>query len=270
MARKQTADPERPGRDWKTPLRYAALSISLLGGAVLAIYCFHRVDEFLAADPRFRLAGPPDSGEPSASLRIEGVVHASPDRVLRVFSADFGRSVHVLPIAERRRTLLAIDWVKDATVSRQWPDRLVVRIQERTPVAFVQLPSGGGSHRTALIDEDGVILDPPRRARFSLPVLTGIRADQPETSRRERVRLAVRLVREIGPAAEEISEIDVSDTENLRITRQIEGNAVVLWMGNRNFQSRLRSLLTHWTEIRRRLPQATTFDLRLDGRITAV
>ncbi len=270
MARKQTPESGRPVRDWKTPLRNATLSISLLGCAVLAIYCVHRADEFLSAHPRFRFAGPPASGEPSPSLRVEGVVHASPDRVLRVFSADFGRSVQVLPIAERRRNLLAIDWVKDAIISRQWPDRLVVRIQERTPVAFVQLPAGGGSHRTALIDEDGVILDPPRRARFSLPVLTGIRADQPESSRRERVRLAMRLVREIGSAAEEISEIDVSDTENLKLTRQIEGNAVVLWMGNRNFLSRLRSLLTHWPEIRRRLPQATTFDLRLDNRITAV
>ena len=38
-----------------------------------------------------------------------------------------------MPLAERRRRLLAIDWVEDASVSRLWPNRVLVRITERKP-----------------------------------------------------------------------------------------------------------------------------------------
>ena len=68
---------------------------------------------------------------------FEGLTYASRAKVQRVFAGDFDRSIFSVPLAERRRRLLAIDWVEDASVSRVWPDRLVVRIRERKPVAFV-------------------------------------------------------------------------------------------------------------------------------------
>ena len=55
---------------------------------------------------------------------------------------------------------------------RLWPNRVLVRVAERKPVAFVTL---SGS-RYGLIDEDGVIL-PPATDRFHLPVLQGSERD---------------------------------------------------------------------------------------------
>ena len=81
----------------------------------------------------------------------------------RVFATDFDRSIFAVPLDERRRRLLAIDWVEDASVSRIWPDRLVVRIRERTPVAFVPLRSG-----VLLIDSHGVLLDQPPQVAVRL------------------------------------------------------------------------------------------------------
>ena len=83
---------------------------------------------FVLADPQFTL-----SRDRAGALTIEGLHYASRFKVQRVFAADFGRSVFSLPLDERRRRLLGIDWVEDASVSRIWPDRLVVRIRERTP-----------------------------------------------------------------------------------------------------------------------------------------
>ena len=62
-----------------------------------------------------------------------GLTYASRSKVQRVFAGDFEHSIFSVPLAERRRRLLAIDWVEDASVSRVWPDRLVVRIRERKP-----------------------------------------------------------------------------------------------------------------------------------------
>jgi hypothetical protein len=44
---------------------------------------------------------------------------------------------------------------------------------------------------------------------------------------------------------------------------------VRLLLGNQRFLPRLRNFLNHYPEIRRRLPKAAAFDLRLDDRITA-
>jgi hypothetical protein len=44
---------------------------------------------------------------------------------------------------------------------------------------------------------------------------------------------------------------------------------VRLLLGNQRFLPRLRNFLNHYPEIRRRLPKATAFDLRLEDRITA-
>ena len=75
-------------------------------------------------------------------------VYASRSKVQRVFADDFDRSIFAVPLDERRRRLLAIDWVEDASVSRVWPDRLVVRIRERKPVAFVFFRSRRAADRS--------------------------------------------------------------------------------------------------------------------------
>lgn len=272
MGRKQNPEREPARRTWRAGLRYALYSAAVLLLAIVALYVYSRVDQFLADDPRFRLAELPADASESPALRIEGAVHASRAQILNAFSADYGRSIYLLPLGERRRSLLGIDWVRDASVSRLWPDRLAVRIVERKPVAFIQLPAAESpaSQRVALIDADGVILEQPPRARFTLPVLTGIRREQSQALRRLRVAAALRLVQELGSLGAQLSEIDVSDPENVKVVQQAEGRALLLMLGNRNFLSRLQNLLIHYPEIRQRSPNATTFDLRLDDRITAV
>ena len=272
MGRKKGARQEAAGRNWRTPLRYTLYSAAVLALLAGVLFLYSRVDGFFAEDSRFRLAEPSGESGESPALRIEGAVYTPRARIAGAFAADYGRSLYLLPLSERRRSLLAIDWVKDATVSRLWPDHLDVKIVERTPVAFVQLPAAGGgpSSGVALVDAEGVILAQPPRAQFTLPVLTGIRPEQSGNMRRQRVLAALRLVKEAGEMAGQFSEIDVSDPDNVKVVQPVEGRAVLLILGNRNFLSRLQNFLSHYPEIQRRLPNASSFDLRLDDRITAL
>jgi cell division protein FtsQ len=272
MGRKRDngSSPER-GK-WRTPIVYAAYGAAVLTLVVAGLVVYNRVNQFLAEDPRFRLAEPSTDGGDRPALRIEGAAYTSRQKIIDTFAPDHGRSLYLLPLAERRRSLLAIDWVRDATVSRLWPDRLAVKIVERTPVAFVQLPQpeNPASFGVALIDVEGVILEQPPHAKFSLPVVTGIRREQSQPMRRQRVTTALRLVKEIGPLASQVSEIDVAEPDNVKIVQPAQGKPVFLMLGNRNFLSRLQNFLNHYPEIQRRLPTAASFDLRLDDRITAM
>ena len=273
MGKKRDNGQSPQGIKWRTGLVYAAYGSVALGLVIAGLFVYNRVDQFLAENPRFRLAETPPDGGDSPALRIEGAVYASRQKIIDVFASDRGRSLYLLPLAERRRSLLAIDWVRDVTVSRLWPDRLAVKITERTPVAFVQLPETGGTASAlgvALIDSDGVILGQPPHAKFSLPVLTGIRRQQSQPMRSQRVAVALRLVREIGDLAGQVSEIDVTEPDNVKVVQPAQGHIVMLMLGNRNFLSRLQNFLTHYPEILRRLPNAASFDLRLDDRITAL
>jgi cell division protein FtsQ len=261
----------KPPRPVKVILRWVLSTLSVAALLITALVIFHQIERFLIEDPRFTLGSPEQYGDASPNIRVEGIVHASRSRVMDVFAEDTGRSLYLFPAAERRRGLFAADWVKNASVARIWPNRVEVRIEERRPVAFVELPPRrrGALHHVALIDAEGVILEQPPRSRYDLPVLTGIREEQSETMRALRVRRMQRFLSDIGEMGNRISEINVADPNNLKIVMNAGGLAVSLSLGRENYSSRLQNFLRHYPEIRRRLPAAATFDLRLDDRITA-
>jgi cell division protein FtsQ len=244
----------------KIAIRVAIAAVVLVAG----LYGFHRTEQFLIRDPRFALNGPEGSAD-TPTLEITGTSHASRRAVQQVFNDDMGRSVYLLPLVDRRASLRTVDWVKDASVARVWPDRVYVKITERKPVAFITLANG----RFGMIDEDGVIL-PPVADRFHLPVLKGVRSSDSAPERRERVRRMTRLMQDLDPAADKIAEVDVSDRTNLKITQAHDGRMVTLMLGDQNYGLRYKNFLNHYAEIKQKLPDATTLDLRLEDRITVV
>jgi cell division protein FtsQ len=260
MPREKAPRPFR-WRLWLTAIAWCAVFVS----SAVAARQAHR---YVLREPQFML-----SGEDRAALTFQGVNYAARAKLLRVFAVDFGRSIFAVPLDERRRRLLAIDWVEDATVSRIWPNHLLIRITERQPVAFVSLPLHGVSGQGArflLVDAQGVLLDPPLRAQFAFPVLTGLTDDQTDPERRVRVRAMQSLMDDLGPAGQNISEIDAAAPDDLTVVAQVEGRPLELKLGDGNYAKRLQNFLLHYPEIRKHAANAKTFDLRLDDRIITV
>lgn len=243
----------------------------VLGSIVIggAIYAEQKFEHFLTLDSRFLVPGPPDYGEESPNLSIEGLKYASRAKVMQVFSQDFNRSLYLLPLEPRRTSLLKVSWVRDATIRRVWPNRIDVHVDERTPAAFISLSAGSVSHY-ALIDSDGVILDPPAKAKFTLPVLIGIKKDDTQALRGQRVRRMQHMLRDVGTLGNGISEIDVTDLDDLKVRLNMKDQSFLLLLGDTGFANRMRNFFNHYAEIHNRIPWATTLDLRLEDRITAV
>jgi cell division protein FtsQ len=257
-------------------IRWGRFTFWLVAGMLLMVstlFAWHRTEEFLIKDSRFRVVEADDFIGQSPNLKLEGIQYASASQVRHVFAKDFGRSLYLVPIEKRRQELLEIDWVEDATVSKVWPDTLRVHIRERQPVAFVRLPpsrAGDGLSRFALIDKDGFILRPRVAAQFTLPVVAGIDEAEPIEGRRARVHRALGMLKDVGSLAGQISEVDVRDPNNLIVAEHVGSGVVNLIIGDENYAQRLQNFLANYREIREKRPDATTLDLRVDGAITAV
>ena len=259
------AKPRASSLWWRYALSIAMLSLL----AMTLVFGVHQLERFLIADPRFTLALPAEYGAESPNLRVEGIEYASRDAVLRVFRPDIGRSVFLLPIADRWKTLLRIPWVKSASVVRNWPNHIAVRIEERQPVAFLQIPAESMS-RWSLIDESGVILDPPLKSGFDLPVLTGVSPFEEVSVRSLKVRQMMRLMDGLGSLKQKVSEVDAADLDNLKITIEMNGKAVRLMLGDRNYRVRFQTFLDRYDEIRKRTTNTAVVDLRRDNHITVL
>ncbi len=246
-----------------------AIGLALLAGG---LFTFHRLERFLITDSRFHMAPATEYGVDPPGFTIEGVARSSRKAIINVFASDFERSVYLLPLEKRRAELLKIEWVREATVARFWPNRVFIRIDERKPAAFYQEAAlGEAKSRIWLIDEDGVLLHIPSQNTFHLPVVTGFRADAKIEERRGRVLRMLRLMKDVKTYGARISEVDVSDMDNLKaIVQAPDKHAMVLWLGDKNFYTRMEDFERSYPEIRRRLPGVATLDMRLDGRISVV
>jgi len=265
MAKKQSA-PDSNEERFLNIRRGLIIATFVSFGLVALLWGAIQLEHFLIRDPQFTLALPPDAGEPSPAIEIIGVTNSARENIAALFEKDYGQSVYLMPLRQRRDELLRLPWIKGARVTRIWPNRLQIRITEREPVAFVQLPN---EPELPLIDTDGFILRPETQGSFNLPVLTGITREQSDEDRRVRVRRLRKLINDSGELSAKISEVDVTDPDNLKVMQDAGGKAVTLIIGNRYFKRRLEKFKQNAEDLLRRDPGKTTFDLRVEGSIYA-
>jgi cell division septal protein FtsQ len=268
--------PSKQAEKDKKRIPWRGLALPVLAATFLSlviVVVMQRVERFVSRDARFTIRAPGLPGQPSPDVRVTGISRTPAMQVHHVFARDFGRSAYWVDLEERRNTLRNIQWVREVSITRLWPNRLDVRVRERLPEAFVIIP--GLSRRAPvqpfLIDGDGVLLPKPDGPdALPLPTLTGIHRDQKPGERAARVRLMKHVLAGIGKYAENVSEVDITDVSNVRLVMQAGDRAVALLCGNSGYLSRVKRFYRYYDEIRRAAPNATTFDLRMPNHITAV
>ena len=249
-------------------LRFATLTLASVVTVFGAGYAAWLAQQVVVSDAHFRFA--PDGMATEQALTLSGVQNASRAALLRVFAEDRERSVARIDIEARRRQLRQVEWVKDASVRRIWPNRLAVTIVERTAVAFIQVPAGdAGSSVAALIDEEGSILRSHVPVQSALPLLVGVQSSDPAEVLRDRVQRLRGLMTDLGDLASRVEEVDVAEPGNLRIAYNVGDKQVVLILGEENYRKRLNLFLKHYPALRDRITPRQVLDVSLEERVIA-
>jgi cell division protein FtsQ len=255
---------DAPSGPWYRPA--TKLGRVLLGsGALLIIGALTTgvilIKNALERDSRFRIAG-------TESIQAAGLSQVSRADFLPIFGEDIGKNIFFIHLSDRRKELEQIPWIKSATVMRLLPDRIRVSVVERTPVAFVR-----EGQQIGLVDGDGVLLNMSPEGmtqhHYSFPVVTGIDPHDPIASRRTRMAVYQRLISELDSTGQnisrQISEIDLTDPEDARVTMQ--DDQTLLHFGDEQFLARYQRYKAHIGEWRQEYPQLAAMDLRYDSQV---
>ncbi|QEE29961.1 FtsQ-type POTRA domain-containing protein [Terriglobus albidus] len=242
--------------------RIAAASglVLALGGMTGAVIVARN---YLLRDDRFRIAS-------SASIEIAGNTHVSRPQMLSIFGEDVERNIFRVPLTDRREQLEGLPWVEHATVMRLLPNRLRVAVVERTPVAYLRQSDG-----IRLVDANGVILDLPADAagdpRYSFPVVTGIVASEPSGTRGARMKLYQRFIADLdgggAKISDQVSEVDVSNPEDVKALIPDHGMEVLVHFGDDKFLERYQKYQQHLPEWKQQYPRLASADMRYETQV---
>jgi cell division protein FtsQ len=190
--------------------------------------------------------------------------------LLGIFGPDVERNIFTVSLDQRRAELERLPWVAHATVMRLLPNRMRVSIVERTPVAFVRQGS-----RIGLVDANGVLLDMPVDAKtsehYSFPVVTGISADEPLSTRAARMKIFERFTSELDGSGEkisqELSEVDLTNPEDVQALIPDHSAEILVHFGEDDFLDRYRRFKEHLPEWRTLYPKLSSVDMRYERQV---
>ena len=250
--------------------------LAVLGGSIAGLLF---VRSYLLRDEHFVV-------QSSASVQIEGNAHLTRPQLFSVFGEDVERNIFNIPLTQRRAELESLPWVAHATVMRLLPNRVRVSISERTPVAFVRQGKEIG-----LVDANGVLLDlaspvdpdePSDNANappvpYSFPVLTGISAEDPLSTRAARMKIFTGFLKALDSTNEKISarlsEVDLSNPEDVKaVIPDMSRSAdhpldILVHFGNDKYLDRYRKYQEHLPEWRAQYPKLASVDMRYERQV---
>jgi len=216
---------------------------------------------FALSSWRFRVGG-------INNIELAGDAPNSRGAVLEKMHDVIGRNIFQISLADRKRELEKIPWVETATVIRLWPNHLRVIVKERTPVAFIAI-----GDQIEFIDAQGVLMELPSgvRSDYSFPVIVGTSENEPLSSRAARIKIFMRLMRELDggdgtPAkvrySHDLDEVDLSDPEDVKVMAKGGSGSIELHLGNENFLQRYMVFLSNVQKWEQERGKLESVDLR--------
>jgi cell division protein FtsQ len=204
----------------------------------------------------------------SDDIEVAGLQNVTRYQIMEVMGGDIGRNIFFVPLSERKQALEKIPWVESASVMRFVPNRLRIEIHERTPVAFARVGS-----KILLIDSVGTLMELPLagKKKYSFPVILGMNTGEPASTRAARMKIYNDLVSQLdgGGAhySQDLSEVDLSDAEDVKVLPNDPQGEVLVHLGSSNYLERYKVYVSHVREWRQQFDKLESVDLRYERQI---
>ena len=224
-----------------------------MGASILAAYCLACA---LAVSPLFVLQ--------EVTVEVSG--RPSPGEIRSMGGFRPGMNLLSLHTKDVSRRLEAHRWIQHASVVKQLPDRILIKVRERRPVAVAGIQGD-----LYYIDREGTVLDGIRPGEpLDFPMITGLGKDVRDAHRWKGgrdVQQALSLLRALQefPALGSVSEIHLDRSEGLSFV--LEGFPCPVYVGWSGFSAKMSrfggifpSLALHSSAIER-------VDLRFSGQV---
>jgi cell division protein FtsQ len=237
-------------------LLWVAIAVALLAIAAIAAAGLYQYGEH---SWRFRV-------ESSDNIEVTGMQNVTKAQIMEVMGADIGRNIFFIPLEQQKLQLEQIPWVESASVMRFVPNRLQVEVHERTPVAFARV-----GPKIVLIDAVGTLMELPHNHKYSFPVILGMNPGEPLSTRAPRMKAYNDLVRQLDSDgahySQDLSEVDLSDLDDLKVRVNDPAGDVLLELGSSDYLKRFKTYTSHVQEWRQQFQKLDSVNLRYDNQV---
>lgn len=225
------------------------LTLQLL---ILFFFLFvgHWVYVHLSEDPHFRVR----------EIEVEGGRKIPKETLLSLAVIEGMPNLFSVRLKEVIKRLETHPWIEQVRVGKVFPDKILIQIEERKPMAIIQLGE------LYYIDTQGEIFSPVGEGdEYNYPYLTGLTRRVLEKDPLEAKRLISKALEILRIARQEkltplkeISEIHMEKTFGIHCFTKIEG--VEVKMGWEDFGEKLGRLSLIWADLRKRGFSAVSID----------
>ncbi|MCJ7782457.1 MAG: FtsQ-type POTRA domain-containing protein [Desulfobacterales bacterium] len=219
---------------------------------LLSFFLFigHWVYVHLLSDSYFRLR----------EVEVEGGRKIPKETLLSLAAMEGMPNLFSVKLKEVVKRLESHPWIEQVRVRKVFPHKIVIQVEERKPMAIIQL------EELYYIDTRGEIFTPVGdRDEYNYPYVTGLTRRVFEKDPVEAKRLinkALELLRIVSqgkvPPLGEISEIHMEKAFGIYCFTKAEG--VEVKMGWEDFEEKLKRLPLIWSDLRKRGFSAVSID----------
>jgi cell division septal protein FtsQ len=208
-------------------------------------------------------------------IRFYGCKELDPKQLEEIIRHDFPANILRIDLRQLKKRLEEETWAQQVEIRRVLPSQLILYVQERIPSVILEM------HGELMVaDKEGRLLDryDPKFGKLDVPVFRGVMGEDMEGYRlyqeenAARIHNAVTMLSEIESTlpqeARKISEVDISDRNNLKI--MLVNDTAEVFLGGKDYVKRFHTLMDYmgkYQELKSKNTDIASIDLRFEGQI---
>jgi len=241
---------ERSGERFQRILKKAIRTAFQLLLLSFFLFVGHRIYDHLLEDPFFRVR----------EIELQGCQRIPRESLLSLVRVENMRSLFAVSLSELGKPLESHPWVDQVRIRKVFPDKIMIQIEERKPIAILQL------EEPYYIDTKGVIFSSVGdRDEYDYPFLTGLTREVLDRNPEEAKNLIMKSLELLRTAERgrksplyEISEIHMERNYGMRCFTRTHG--VEFKMGWDRFEEKLERVSLVWSDLQKREVPVASID----------